>query len=33
VVRYGTPTSRLVEMQTHDYMSEPHIAAEGVSAG
>jgi cell division protein ZapE len=30
---FARTASRLVEMQTHDYMSEPHIAAEGVSAG
>jgi len=25
--------SRLAEMHTHDYMSEPHVAAEAPSSG
>jgi cell division protein ZapE len=30
---FGRTVSRLVEMQTHDYMAEPHVAAEVPSSG
>jgi len=30
---FARTASRLVEMQTHDYMSEPHVAAETASPG
>ena len=29
---FARTVSRLVEMQTHDYMGEPHVAAEAPSA-